>query len=171
MKRMILSLGFIIITLSFLLNNVNGQGPDFSTDPNSIEISVKRGGSVEKDFLFTNNGNSTLTGTLEEVNLECGIECPTLVILSDEDVELGPGGSMKVEFKIYSRFANKIQTVDLHIEFESAGGRETRIMEITINIQHNYVQYSICGGFLIVILGVIGYFVYKKMKKKGKEPT
>lgn len=101
-NQMIAVLAFIFLFCSVSLFFA-GKGPSIKFDKESIDFGkVKQGKVLEHVFVFTNEGDSTLS--IKRVRQSCGC---TAALLKDKEIPPGKNGELKVTFNTRG-YANKV---------------------------------------------------------------
>jgi len=121
-KHMSFALMFVFLCCSVSLFFA-GKGPSIRFDKDSIDFGkVKQGKVLEHVFMFTNEGDSTLS--IKRVRTSCGC---TAVLLKNKDKEVPPGqrGEVKVTFNTRG-YANKVSKY-IYIDSNDPGQPSTRL--------------------------------------------
>ncbi len=121
-KHMSFVLMFVFLFCSVILFFA-GKGPSIKFNKDSIDFGkVKQGKVLEHVFVFTNEGDSTLS--IKGVRTSCGC---TAVLLKNKDKEVPPGqtGEVKVTFNTRG-YANKVSKY-IYIDSNDRGQPSTRL--------------------------------------------
>jgi uncharacterized membrane protein len=163
--------GSIICTIIILILVLFISGPsqaELNVEPDEMKVDLVQGERVQRKITIINNGNTTITGHLWIINVECGYKCPSahLSIKERELIELEPQESISATVKISSNLLNEPQDITLPIEFYTNDSENhTFLARIHITVHPNYGVYV--GIPLIIIISIIFFiFVIKKKKQQ-----
>jgi uncharacterized membrane protein len=163
MKKMIVTLIVIIlivVTPTFSKASTN-------LDPKEINVEITQGETLFKKVTLKNTGNQALNGSIEVLNVECGLDCPWAK-LSVNRLNLMPNESKDIEIEIRSHLLNKIEKTTLSIRFyPNDNPRNYTEIDLNINVKLNYLLYL--GLPICIISFIIIIILWKKRKSKQKE--
>jgi len=167
MKKISLSIA-VFLSVIMMIPSGDGKIPMVTENSGSLEYTLYKGDEYEDEVSFENMRNTTMTGTLEAINVECAYHCPFIILLSEPEMNLAPGESMRIKFRIDSDIMNDIGETDLSIDFTNESGLPISLIEVTINIEHNLPLYGIfcfTGILSITLVAFIVYFFRHKKKE------
>lgn len=162
-------LAFVLALLLILATIFPVMGmakPQITTDPGIINIRMIQGQQVEKTIWVSNEGNTTLVGELEFINVEC--ICAPWGALSVRDIQLAAGESKPVTLTLTADILDRTGYYNLSIDFiiEDDFRNWTEIGKVHLTLDWNYFVWIGLPGLLIGL--VILFLVYRR-RRKAKE--
>ncbi len=158
------------VALLLLPFHASAFAADMDTEQ-STEIRVELGGSVREKLTLVNTFDFRVSGQLEIIGKDCE-EVPTLRLLDDEPVDLGPGEEVKVRVEAVAHWRDDTGWTDFPIICELDESVNTTgnpdVKDVTLLTVDVFVARSPWPFIMLIIICISILWLFVRWRRKRR---